>query len=524
MGYLKWETVQKAYTGAGYKVPAEPQQLLPHNPLLVQCAKGHEFKLRWNGFKQGDGCKFCTAERRKQDKTEEIRSVTESEGYTWISGVYEDKKSSIALKCPNGHLWRTNWHNWIQGNRCSSPPCYKHKKKTHEEIASAIGHGLTMEREVKHQLLNRLYVSCNDCRFLFTRSVSKLLANPKCPKCMAKEKAKRDEVSAAGKVRLLGFQLLSEFKTVQGQVTLRCPEGHEFIGSIETLIKTSGYCRHCNICKPEKEIAEFLNSRDMKYVARDRGALSGTELDFYLPSHKLAIEHCGLYRHSEIFKDKNAHLVKMKKCHDVGIELITIFGDEWENKRNAVTNFISSKLGVNRVIAARKLEFCKLDSNEAKEMLKNYHIQGHGLITHAYGLKDKFGVLYMVMTFGPHHRNRNEVLLTRMCTVQGWTVQGGASKLFANAMKAMDCSMVSTFADLRYSQGNVYTKMGFKHVSTLGPDYSYTKGMKRVSKQSMRKRIGEIGTERELRQQSGWLRIYDCGKIKFCMQLGSFGV
>ena len=65
-------------------------------------------------------------------------------------------------------------------------------------------------------------------------------------------------------------------------------------------------------------------------------SLNGKQLDFYIPSMKLAIEYCGLWYHSELFGyvDRKTHKNKYFECKKLGIRLITIFEDEWLSKQN----------------------------------------------------------------------------------------------------------------------------------------------------------------------------------------------
>jgi hypothetical protein len=82
-----------------------------------------------------------------------------------------------------------------------------------------------------------------------------------------------------------------------------------------------------------------------------------------------------------------------------------------------------------------------------------------------------------------------------------------------------------SWSDNRWSQGNVYNKLGFILEENMKPDYSYiTKQGIRISKQSNTKekllKKGGIGkTEKEMAVSIGYARIYDCGKKRWIMNL-----
>jgi very-short-patch-repair endonuclease len=92
---------------------------------------------------------------------------------------------------------------------------------------------------------------------------------------------------------------------------------------------------------------EFLDSLGVEYIHSDWSILEKYELDFYIPSHNLAIEFDGIYWHSEIHgKDKNYHLDKTKKCSEKDIKLLHIFENELVNKKDIWKSIFKGKLGL----------------------------------------------------------------------------------------------------------------------------------------------------------------------------------
>ena len=97
----------------------------------------------------------------------------------------------------------------------------------------------------------------------------------------------------------------------------------------------------------QKEIFDFINSFYPDTVYDTRKVISPLELDIYIPSLKLAIEYCGLYWHSEEYKENSYHYDKMKFCNEKGIRLITIFEDEWLKRQDQVKNLLKSVINKN---------------------------------------------------------------------------------------------------------------------------------------------------------------------------------
>jgi len=376
-----------------------------------------------------------------------------------------DRGKVFNIKCQNGHYFKTTWEIWRRTKSC--PTCSQNEK----------------ERKEREEKLEKLI-----------------------------------EIEKA--INAEGFELLSDlYIDNKKYLKFKCPKGHTYESKWNYW--TDGV--RCPLCptiisSSEKRLITFLQESNIEFIHQDKKVLGGPELDFYIPSHNLAIEMCGIWWHSEKFKERNYHLIKYTECKKLGIRLITMFEDEWLRREKQVSNLLKSVLGLNNRIMARKCKPIAISPEIANQFLEDNHIQGARNSFKCYGLLLNSDLL-MVMSFSKHHRqNCNDVLLSRMCSKDGLTIVGGASKLFKYAVNDCKLNNVATFADLRYSSGEVYEKMGFKIDSILGPDYSYTKSGRRHPKQLMKKlRIEKYKqkTESDLRTEQGFVRIWDCGKIKY---------
>lgn len=274
----------------------------------------------------------------------------------------------------------------------------------------------------------------------------------------------------------------------------------------------------------EVELHSFLQSIGEPFQHNVRSLLENKklELDFFLPDHNLAIEFDGLYWHSEAHRDNDYHRRKFEECEKSNIRLIVIREDEWIERHEIIKSKILNILGKSlRGPGARKLTIRAIDASEAADFCNVYHLQGqpHG-ITLAIGAYDQEH-LVAVMTFGLQ-RNTRKVELTRYCT-DGKTYAGIFSKMFKYVIDTQPFVEIISFADLRYSIGNLYRKTGFAEEQRIRPDYRYVYGNKSfhksnftLSKIAKKFNVDTTGkTERELMRDANYLRIYDCGKIRF---------
>lgn len=286
-------------------------------------------------------------------------------------------------------------------------------------------------------------------------------------------------------------------------------------------------CLYCNPISnhfsfAEKQIYEFIKSiYDGEIIENDKTVLDSKELDIYIPAKKLALEYDGLYWHSELYKDNNYHIDKTTECLAKGIQLIHIFEDEWIYKQDIVKSRLKGLLGLNNHIFARKCTVMEVPYKESEEFLNTNHIQGNCMSSYRYGLYYN-NELVSLMTFGQSRFKSNEYELLRFCNKLNTNVIGGASRLFKHFLdEHIEIKEIISFADRRWSKGNLYEKLGFKLDSITKPSYYYINEDIRENRINYQKhKLVKEGyspelTEHEIMLQRGIYRIYDCGNLKY---------
>lgn len=276
--------------------------------------------------------------------------------------------------------------------------------------------------------------------------------------------------------------------------------------------------------RTELKIKEFIENLGVS-CSKDRSLLCGKEIDIFIPDKNIGIEYCGLYWHNEMSpfpRIANYHYNKYIALKNLGIKLITIFEDEWIEKQDICESILSSCIGViHNKIHGRKTNVKEIDKKDAILFLEENHLQGSTRFSFSCGLFSE-NELVAVGTFGKHHRQYDGYVISRFCSKKNLQIVGGISKLFSFMKKNIPIGeKITTWSDNRWSDGNVYRKIGFTLEENLPADYSYYKNgsyAKRKSKQSMKKsNTGcpkEI-TERDWCLENGYVRIWDCGKIRW---------
>jgi hypothetical protein len=294
----------------------------------------------------------------------------------------------------------------------------------------------------------------------------------------------------------------------------------------------------CDNCKPkgtdlEIFIKKFLDKYKIEYIFRYRKLESGREIDFYIPSKNLGIETSGLYWHSTANKtySKNDHISKLEECEHQGINLINIFADEIYNKPKIVINRLKSKLSlVKRKIPARKCQVEKISNIQCEHFLKKYHIQGSIKTNIKYGLFYKTR-LVAVMTFNKGrlatgNKSINGIFeLGRYATIANFNIVGGAGKLLSFFKNQHSPEKIYSYADRRWSNGNLYKKLNFKLDKATIPNYWYVKDFKnRLHRLKFQKNklkhflnYDEQKTEEMIMKESKFYKIWDCGSLLFIL-------
>lgn len=270
----------------------------------------------------------------------------------------------------------------------------------------------------------------------------------------------------------------------------------------------------------EQEIYEFVKSLDSSTVQNCRKIITPQELDIYVPTKKVAIEVNGLYWHSvNNGMPKNYHLDKTEKCISLGIKLIHIFEDEWQNKQEICKSIISSSLGifVNRIYA-RKCIMKEVPELESKKFLDENHIQGRVNSSYRLGLYYD-NELVQLITLGKSRYTKDEYELYRMCTKLNTQVIGGFSKLLAH----QPYNHIISYVDISKFTGKSYVDNAFSLLHLTKPSYFYwSNSTGRVSRISAQKHklsklvnnYDESKTEIQNMHDNGFLQIYDCGNLK----------
>lgn len=363
------------------------------------CPFGHKNSITWADWNCGGyRCPDCANNKRLD--IERVISDFNIENYTFVSGIYTNNTSVLIVKCPKGHEFESSRAKWTTGNRC--PICYSERVNIHDVKESFESENyilLSDEYVDAHSKLK--YVCPNGHEHEISWAAWQ--QGGRCYHCRnLKHRVPINEIIEMFEVENYTFIKDSYLKS---KLEYICPVGHEGSVSLGNW-KTNGVrcptCGNNGTSKQEQDLISYIENFNIDIDIRNRSIIKPKELDMVIHSRGVAVEYCGLYWHSELMDKNNTyHIDKLEKCNNNDYKLITIFEDEWINKKEIVLSRLKNILGVKddiKILYARKLSIKEIDTSTARQFCEENHLQGYT------GSSIKLGAFYgdelvSIMTF-----------------------------------------------------------------------------------------------------------------------------
>jgi hypothetical protein len=517
--------------------------------IRIVCPTHGEFVQAPEKHKFGQGCPQCAGTLLPGNALELLKEALPETDFSGVN--LEGSKDWLTLVCPTHGEYRTNYNRLMtrtqqSGIKTGCPSCNRKagglkRRKGGDEWKADLDRAMG-ERGYEFDLSTitgsaiKMRVVCKEHGEFWAKPQDLQGGKNGCPSCAAKARydwsqteRKLDVDEAIIRATTLkGGQYIYDMRTFNGYkepMRMLCTKHGEFWQRYGNHVTLDAGCPQCanSVSKMEAEIAEFLSDEvGVAVERRDRKVLAPLEVDIWIPSKSLGIEYCGTYWHGETHKSDTYHLEKLELAERAGIKLIQIFDDEWLYRKEAVRARLRHMVGDSPRMFARKLRLAKVSWSEASDFYDATHTQGSGTpASSTVGLYSG-DTLVACMSFGASRFEENTVEMLRFAST--CAVVGGFSRLLNAYMRANPTvnSLVS-YADRRWSAGDVYARNGFEFVGNTKPGYSWCKGRKRFSRFSMQKhKLEKVlasfdpdKTEAENCHANGYWRIFDCGVSKW---------
>ena len=454
---------------------------------------GNVAKQRPADLKHGHGCKKCAIKKNEGNKNwmnrkvNPIRYVKREELEKLLGNDYEiltqgedfrsTKQIEIKHKDCGTSTLRTPY-DIEMGKRCGKKLCYNGKSDDYfKKELSALNNSIIPLEKYKGNGV-KILCNCKECGFQWEVVPGSLLSGHGCPKCYHKERTMTNE-EFLEKVKEFKDSVEYEFLSPYTKNSEKIKIKHLKCGNV---YKVSPWhflherrCPKCawenvNVSEKEKEVRAFVEECGVRAIYNTREVIPPLELDIYIPEKKLALEFNGNYWHGNEQKPKDYHYNKSVMCEAKGIRLIHIFEYEWDNPRQRpiLKNIISHALGkTNKAIYARKCSIEERPSASMRDFFEANNIQGFRGGQTAVCLVYDGNVVMSYIVGKCFFAKRPSYEIIRGATVLGYTVIGGASKLWKYITQKWNDLPILYYIDYNYFNGSSMSSLsGLKFVNT----------------------------------------------------------
>lgn len=167
---------------------------------------------------------------------------------------------------------------------------------------------------------------------------------------------------------------------------------------------------------------------------------------------------------------------------------------------------------------ARDLKIVEPTAAEAAQFMNDNHISGHAKSSLRVGLKHDDELIFLITLAESRYAKNYDLELVRLATKVGYQVRGGASKVIKHIQRQHQDKSILTYSNQYHGTGEVYRKVGFKHLGETGHGHFWEKDgqvLHRVQKHRLPELLGItnfdelIKSERTLMIEHGWNLIHD---------------
>lgn len=521
--------------------------------VIIICPDHGEFEQLPSNHNRGQGCPKCKVLRQYKSTITlsnfiEQANIIHNNFYNYSDVEINSNKDEINIICPEHGKFSQKMEYHLKGRGCPQCAIKTRQLKTTKTTEQFINESILIHGNLyDYSKLNYIHSEKNVTIICSKHGEFELQANQHlqgkgCQKCAIEKRYDFDFIGESNKIHN-NFYNYSKVDLIDSKtkVIIICPKHGEFLQRPNNHMSGQG-CPQCangkSTSKAELEIVEFLKSLNISNIIQSSRNIipNRQELDIYLPDFNLAIEFNGLYWHNEDFQKDNYHLQKLNVCLENNINLIQIFEDEWVKNQEIVKSRLTNilhKIKNEHKIFGRDCYVREITIEQAKNFCNNNHLQGF------VGAKIHLGLFfkqnnqeYLVsyMSFGAlrknisgENKNEYEFELLRFCNVKNYSIIGGANKLLKYFEKNYNPKYIISYADRRWSNGNLYKKMGFLLTRISPPNYFYIQGLKRLNRINFTKDkliknywCKPEDTERNFcYNELDLRRIYDCGNLVF---------
>ncbi|KAA6439276.1 hypothetical protein FEM33_13465 [Dyadobacter flavalbus] len=227
-----------------------------------------------------------------------------------------------------------------------------------------------------------------------------------------------------------------------------------------------------------------------------------------------------------------AEIKQIEERRESGLKSVILWDDLWMTRTEIIKSRISAALGISQKIPGRLTMVRRIDKATAFSFIEKNHLNGDVMSKYRYGLflparyyrvlnkgfyQDTATeeLLVAAATFSrPRIFRRNEqpfrsYELIRFASLLHSNVVGGLDKLLRAFIRERKPDDIMTYADLEWSDGSNYEKLGFEKISRIAPIPFH------LNPESMQRNSLPDQLNAHQNDSENSLTVYNAGSIKY---------
>ncbi|TLU96350.1 hypothetical protein FEM55_04215 [Dyadobacter sediminis] len=247
---------------------------------------------------------------------------------------------------------------------------------------------------------------------------------------------------------------------------------------------------------------------------------------------KLILAETVQWQKSGTPEELHAEIKQIEEQRESGLRSVILWDDLWMTKTEIVKSRIGAALGISHKIPARLTVVRRIDKATAAYFIEKNHLNGDVTSKYRYGLFLPARYFRILHTDFPHHSDSDELLaavatfsrprifrreeqpfrsyeLIRFASLLHSNVVGGLDKLLRAFIRERKPDDIMTYADLEWSDGSNYEKLGFQKISRIPPIPFY------LNPESMQRNPVTNDLKEEKTASGTVITVYNAGSIKY---------
>ena len=274
--------------------------------ILHRCkVDGYEWYIKPNDILNGFGCPMCYRSKKKKTHEEYVKEVAKINPNIEVIESYISNKIKILHRCKiDGYEWLVDPSHVLRGQNC--PRCGGRERYQHsgyvERVARINPNIAVVETYINNQ--TKILHRCKIDGYEWMAAPNHILRNVGCPVCSGTKKRTQDEyIKDVANINPY-IIVIGKYKSNKTKIMHKCKIcEHEWLVRPTDVLDGFG-CPKCNISKGEKNIAAWLDAKNILYESQkkfdDCKNVLSLSFDFYLPNYNILIEYNGKQHYEPI--------------------------------------------------------------------------------------------------------------------------------------------------------------------------------------------------------------------------------